>query len=63
MVEEDITIKVEIIKRMLKFFTDFDDYNLMIENFIDAFAFIKEKDNLQEFVNFTLFSARVLNSD
>jgi hypothetical protein len=63
MVEEDITIKVEIIKRMLKFFTDFDDYNLMIEHFIDAFAFIKENENLQEIVNFTLFSARVLNSD
>jgi len=31
MVEEDISIKVEIIKRMLKFFTDFNDYNLMIE--------------------------------
>ena len=63
MVEEDISIKVEIIKRMLKFFTDFDDYNLMIEHFIDAFAFIKENENLQEIVNFTLFSARVLNSD
>ena len=31
MVEEDISLKVEIIKRMLKFFTDFNDYNLMIE--------------------------------
>jgi hypothetical protein len=48
---------------MLKFFTDFNDYNQMIENFIDVFAFISENQNLQEIVNFTLLSARVLNSD
>ena len=46
MVEEDISIKVDIIKRMLKFFTDFNDYNLMIEQFIDAFAIITENENL-----------------
>jgi hypothetical protein len=63
MVEEGISIKVEIIKRMLKFFVDFNEYNTMIENFIDVFAVISQNKNLQEIVNFTLFSARVLNSD
>jgi hypothetical protein len=33
-------MKVEIIKRMLKFFVDFNEYNTMIENFIDVFAVI-----------------------
>ena len=56
-------MKVEIIKRMLKFFVEFNEYNTMIENFIDVFSFIVQNKNLQEIVNFTLFSARVLNSD
>ena len=63
MIEEDITTKVEIIKRMLKFFADFNEYNKMIENFINVFAVITENETLQEIVNFTLFSARILNSD
>ena len=63
MAEEHITIKVEIIKRILKFFVDFNDYNIMIENFINMFAIITENETLQEIVNFTLFSARILNSD
>lgn len=48
---------------MLTFFVDFDEYNRMIENLINVFDVITENKTLQEIVNFTLFSARVLNGD
>lgn len=40
MIEEDINHKVQIIKRMLKFFVDFDEFNRMIENLVDVFSII-----------------------